>query len=67
MLQALGWDLYDPEEVNREYRRRGADNPVDYALLLLRTPRLFAEPKASARYPGTPRPSTARSRRAIRG
>ena len=45
MLQALGWDLFDPEEVNREYRRRGADNPVDYALLLLRTPRLFVEAK----------------------
>ncbi|GAA4705975.1 hypothetical protein GCM10023215_52560 [Pseudonocardia yuanmonensis] len=45
LLQALGWDLYDPEEVNREYRRRGADNPVDYALLLLRTPRLFVEAK----------------------
>ncbi|MCD2190989.1 hypothetical protein [Actinomycetospora soli] len=45
VLQALGWDLFDPEEVNREYRRRGADNPVDYALLLLRTPRLFVEAK----------------------
>lgn len=45
VLQALGWDLLDPEEVNREYRRRGADNPVDYALLLLRTPRLFVEAK----------------------
>jgi hypothetical protein len=45
ILQALGWDLFDPEEVNREYRRRSADNPVDYALLLLRTPRLFVEAK----------------------
>src|SRR4051794_18412194 len=45
VLHALGWDLLDPEEVNREYRRRGADNPVDYALLLLRTPRLFVEAK----------------------
>ena len=45
VLQALGWDLFDPEEVNREYRRRSADNPVDYALLLLRTPRLFVEAK----------------------
>jgi hypothetical protein len=45
ILQALGWDLFDPEEVNREYRRRSSDNPVDYALLLLRTPRLFVEAK----------------------
>lgn len=45
VIAALGWDLYDPEEVNREYRRRSADNPVDYALLLLRTPRLFVEAK----------------------
>ena len=45
VLQALGWDLFNPEEVNREYRRRGTDNPVDYALLLLRTPRLFVEAK----------------------
>jgi hypothetical protein len=28
----------DPDEVHREYRRRPADNPVDYALLLSRTP-----------------------------
>ena len=45
MLAALGWDLYDADEVNREYRRRPSDNPVDYALLLLRTPRLFVEAK----------------------
>jgi hypothetical protein len=31
--------------VNREYRRRSSDSPVDYALLLLRTPRLFVEAK----------------------
>ncbi|WP_327025755.1 hypothetical protein [Micromonospora sp. NBC_01739] len=45
VIGALGWDLYDPDEVHREYRRRGVDNPVDYALLLLRTPRLFIEAK----------------------
>lgn len=45
VLQALGWNLFDPDEVNREYRRRSADNPVDYALLLLRTPHLFVEAK----------------------
>ncbi|MGV9805321.1 restriction system modified-DNA reader domain-containing protein [Micromonospora chersina] len=45
IIGALGWDLFDPDEVHREYRRRGRDNPVDYALLLLRTPRLFIEAK----------------------
>lgn len=45
VIGALGWDLFDPDEVHREYRRRGTDNPVDYALLLLRTPRLFIEAK----------------------
>jgi hypothetical protein len=45
ILRALGWDLEDLDEVRREYRRRPADNPVDYALHLLRTPRLFVEAK----------------------
>lgn len=45
IIDALGWDIYDPDEVHREYRRRGSDNPVDYALLLLRAPRLFVEAK----------------------
>lgn len=45
VLGALGWGLYDLEEVHREYKRRSNDNPVDYALLLLRTPRLFVEAK----------------------
>jgi hypothetical protein len=36
---------WTPDEVHREYRRRPADNPVDYALLLSRTPRLFIEAK----------------------
>ncbi|MDP8923167.1 MAG: type I restriction enzyme HsdR N-terminal domain-containing protein [Chloroflexota bacterium] len=46
ILRALGWDVEDPEEVWREYRRRTVDNPVDYALMILRTPRLFVEAKA---------------------
>jgi hypothetical protein len=46
ILRALGWDVEDPEEVWREYRRRSVDNPVDYALMVLRTPRLFVEAKA---------------------
>ncbi len=46
VLRALGWDVEDPEEVWREYRRWPVDNPVDYALMILRTPRLFVEAKA---------------------
>ncbi len=46
ILRALGWDLEDLEDVKLEYRRRPADNPVDYALFLLRTPRLFIEAKS---------------------
>lgn len=45
VIASLGWDVLDPDEVHREYRRRPTDNPVDYALLLLRTPRLFIEAK----------------------
>jgi hypothetical protein len=45
VIAALGWDVLDPDEVHREYRRRPPDNPVDYALLLSRTPRLFIEAK----------------------
>jgi hypothetical protein len=45
VIAALGWDVLDPDEVHREYRRRSPDNPVDYALLLSRTPRLFIEAK----------------------
>lgn len=46
VLRSLGWDVEDLEEVKLEYRRRSSDNPVDYALFLLRTPRLFIEAKA---------------------
>jgi hypothetical protein len=46
VLRALGWDLEDLEEVRLEYKRKPSDNPVDYALFLLRTPRLFVEAKA---------------------
>ena len=45
ILRALGWDVEDIEEVRREYKPKSADNPVDYALLILRTPRLFLEAK----------------------
>jgi hypothetical protein len=45
IIEALGWDIRDPDEVHREYRRRGTDNPVDYALVEQRAPRLFIEAK----------------------
>jgi hypothetical protein len=46
LLRALGWDVEDFEEVHREYKPKPTDNPVDYALFILRTPRLFVEAKA---------------------
>lgn len=46
VLRALGWDVENLEEVELEYKRRRSDKPVDYALLLLRTPCLFLEAKA---------------------
>lgn len=46
VLRALGWDTEDLEDVKLEYKRKPTDNPVDYALVLLREPRLFIEAKA---------------------
>lgn len=46
VLRALGWDTEDVDEVAREYREERADNPVDYALLVLREPKLLLEAKA---------------------
>lgn len=45
VLEALGWDIRDPDEVHREFRGKSRDNPVDYALKILRKPRLFVEAK----------------------
>lgn len=45
VFRALGWDVQDPEEVTREYRRKGWNDPIDYAFLLVRKPRLFVEAK----------------------
>lgn len=45
LLSTLGWDVEDVDEVSREYRRKSQDNPVDYALFMLRSPRLFVEAK----------------------
>ncbi|HEX2948388.1 MAG TPA: restriction endonuclease [Armatimonadota bacterium] len=46
VLAALGWVLDEWDEVSFEYRSKPQDNPVDYALFLYRTPRLFVEAKA---------------------
>ena len=46
ILAALGWELQNLDDVSREYRRKPQDNPVDYALFLLRSPCLFVEAKA---------------------
>ena len=45
LFEALGWDVRDADEVHREYKSRPADKPVDYALQMLRKPRLFVEAK----------------------
>jgi hypothetical protein len=45
ILEALGWDIRDPDEVHREFKPTPKDSPVDYALKLLRKPRLFVEAK----------------------
>ena len=46
ILRALGWNVEDLREVHLEYKRRPADKPVDYALLLNGAPRLFVEAKS---------------------
>ena len=46
VLRALGWNVEDLEDVRHEFRRVPQDKPVDYALMLARTPRLFLEAKA---------------------
>ena len=45
VIEALGWDIRDPDEVHREFKPTSKDCPVDYALKLLRKPRLFVEAK----------------------
>ncbi len=46
VLEALGWNPNDPEDVQWEYKPKPRYNPVDFALLLKRTPCLFLEAKA---------------------
>lgn len=45
VLEALGWDIRDFDEVTREFKAKPRDKPVDYALKLFRKPRLFIEAK----------------------
>jgi len=45
VLSALGWRLEELDDVRREYKYKSQDNPVDYALFVLRQPRLFVEAK----------------------
>jgi predicted type IV restriction endonuclease len=45
VLRKLGWDVEDIEEVVREFKVKSRDKPVDYGLLVLRTPKLFVEAK----------------------
>jgi hypothetical protein len=45
VLEALGWDVRDPDDVYREFKPTPRDSPVDYALTILRKPRLFVEAK----------------------
>jgi len=44
-LEALGWDIRDSDEVHREFKPTTKDNPVDYALNVLRKPKLLVETK----------------------
>jgi len=44
VLAALGWDVLDTDEVAREHKAPRA-KPVDYALLVMREPKLYVEAK----------------------
>jgi hypothetical protein len=46
VLRALGWAVDDSDEVQREFKRKKADKPVDYALLISGEPRVLIEAKA---------------------
>lgn len=41
VIASLGWDVLDPDEVQRGYRPGNSDSFVDYAMLLPDAPRLF--------------------------
>lgn len=46
MIEALGWNTLDLDEVQSEYRHKPGDDPVDYALFVDGVPVLFVEAKA---------------------
>jgi hypothetical protein len=46
VLVALGWKTDDCTEVDYEFRPESVDNPVDYALMIDRVPKLLVEAKA---------------------
>ncbi len=45
VLEALDWDVRDWDDVQREYKVKPKDKPVDYALKISRMPKLFIEAK----------------------
>jgi predicted type IV restriction endonuclease len=45
VLRALGWDVENLEVVEREFKVKKRDKPVDYALFIERGPALFVEAK----------------------
>lgn len=45
MISALGWDVTDFDEVKLEYKHTKKATPVDYALLIDMTPKLYIEAK----------------------
>jgi predicted type IV restriction endonuclease len=55
LFHAMGWDLYDLDEVRLEYRHQPHDNPVDYAFFIAKAPRLFIEAKALGVTPNDPK------------
>jgi hypothetical protein len=46
VLEALGWNIREPDEVRHEFKVTKKDTPVDYALAILRQPKLFVEAKS---------------------
>lgn len=45
LISDLGWDIADFDEVKLEYKHTKKANPVDYALLIDMTPKLYIEAK----------------------
>ena len=46
VLQVLGWDIHELDDVRREYRYGTQGNPVDYALFIGGKPTMFLEAKS---------------------